>query len=145
MIDYDFEKSVSYWVDLTAHAFELALNSELADTGVTMRQVQVLACLALHGKLAQVEIAEMLRVEPSTLVRILDRMERDGWIARHNSPTDRRKKIIRPTEKVKGRWEKIVKCGQRMEKRATVGVSQSQLKNLKDTLAAIRLNLGAET
>lgn len=144
MIEYDFEKSVSYWVGLTSHLFETALNNELAGTGITLRQVQVLACLALYGEPAQNELAMYLRIEPSTLVRILDRMERDGWIERCESPRDRRKKIVRPTDKVTEKWAKIVECGERMEKRATSGLSKEQLKNLQETLDAIRLNLGAE-
>ncbi|MCC6543466.1 MAG: MarR family transcriptional regulator [Nitrospirae bacterium] len=144
MIEYDFEKSVSYWVGLTSQLFEVALNNELAGTGITLRQVQVLASLILFGELSQNELAMKLRIEPSTLVRILDRMERDGWIERFESPQDRRKKIIRPMKKVTGKWAKIVECGERMEKRATASLSQTQLKNLKSILAEIRRNLGSE-
>ena len=144
MIEYNFEENVNYWVGLTAHAFKAALNRELADTGVTMRQVEVLACLALEGELAQVDIAEMLHVDPSTLVRVLDRMERDGWVVRHESPVDRRKKVIRATEKVSDTWARIVECGQRIQHRATRGLSDSRIQQLKDTLATIRHNLGEE-
>lgn len=145
MINYDFETSVSYWVGLTSHLFEVSLNNELAGTGITCRQVQVLACLALFGDLTQNELAMKIRIEPSTLVRILDRMQRDGWVERIDSPNDRRKKIIRPTDKVTSKWAIIVKCGEHMERRATNGLSQSQLKTLKETLAVIRNNLETET
>jgi MarR family transcriptional regulator for hemolysin len=145
MIEYDFEKSVSFWVGLTAHLFETALNNQLAGTGITLRQVQVLSCLALNGAQAQNELATQLRIEPSTIVRILDRMERDGWIQRCESPHDRRKKIVHPTEKADAKWATIVECGERMEKRATASLSQVKLNNLKDTLAEIRRNLGIET
>lgn len=144
-IEYDFEKSISYWVGLTSHLFETALNNELAGTGITLRQVQVLACLALHGELFQSEIAEHIRVETSTLVRILDRMERDGWISRHPSPDDRRKKIIRATTKVKSTWKTIIKSGERMEKRARTGLSQKEIQNLQETLTKIRRNLGSDS
>ncbi|MGA6926506.1 MAG: MarR family transcriptional regulator [Desulfosarcina sp.] len=127
---------------LTAHLFERALNNELAGTGITLRQVQVLTCLVLYGEQVQNELAMQLRVEPSTLVRILDRMERDGWIERCGSPRDRRKKIVRPTDKVAAKWAVIVACGERMERRATSGLSRSQLKDLNGALAAIRKNLG---
>ena len=144
MIEYNFEKSVSYWVGLTSHLFETALNSELSGTGITLRQVQVLACLALYGKLAQNELASQLRIEPPTLVRILDRMERDGWIERVESPKDRRKKIIHTTDKAISKWATIIECGERMEKQATEGLSQSQLQTMKKTLTLIRHNLGSQ-
>lgn len=143
MLEYDFEESVSYWVGLTAHIFEGALNNELAGTGITLRQVQVLACLALYGNLPQKDLSTYLRIEPSTMVRILDRMERDGWINRCPAPQDRRKKIIQPTSKAAAKWEEIIACGGRMERQATAGLDQGQLAILKETLGIIRKNLGA--
>ena len=62
--------------------------------------MQVLACLALRQSATQTEIAEMIGVEPPTLVRVIDRMEQSGWIARRSDPSDRRKNAIRATKKV---------------------------------------------
>lgn len=50
-----------------------------------MRQVQVIPCLVLYGEMAQNMIATQLRIETSTLIRILDRMERGKWIERSAS------------------------------------------------------------
>lgn len=141
MIKYDFERSISYWVGLTSTLFEISLNNELADSGITLRQVQVLACLALKGEVTQSELAAMLRIEPPTLVRILDRMERDYWVERCPSPDDRRKKIIRTTEKVNSHWKHIVQCGERVQDKAMKGLSKTQIDNLNETLAIMRENL----
>jgi DNA-binding MarR family transcriptional regulator len=78
-------------------------------------------------------------------VRILDRMERAGWIERCGAPQDLRKKIVRPTEKVAATWAHIVERGERMETRATAGLSLEELENLKKTLATMRRNLGGST
>jgi len=145
MIDYDFEKSPSFWVGMTAHMFETALNAELAGTGITLRQVQVLASLALHGPLVQAQLAEMMRIEPSTLVRLIDRMERDDWVVRQPDPDDRRKKLIHPTKKVETIWADIIERGGRMEARALRGVSAKDLKQLNATLAKIRENIAGES
>ena len=145
MIKYDFENSASYWIGLTSHVIEQAMSAELAPSGITLRQVQVLACLALAGEDAQMyqaELAAQMSIEASTLVRVLDRMERDGWIERHNSPADRRKKLIAATEKVKPYWKQIIQTGEGMQKRATKGISPKDLSQMRDTLAKIRKNLG---
>lgn len=144
MIKYDFENSASYWVSLTSGLIEVELNNELAGSGITLRQVQVLACLALKGEMTQTELAALLRIEPPTLVRILDRMERDSWIERCSAPNDRRKKIIRPTEKVNDQWDHIVKCGERIQNRAMRGLSHEQVQNLNETLAIMRKNLESD-
>lgn len=144
-LNYDFQQSPSFWIGLTNHALEQAVNRELAPTGITLRQVQVLACLSLYGERSQVELAEDLRIEPSTVVRVLDRMERDGWIARHPAPDDRRKKLIRATAKVEPTWKRIIKLGERVKKTATAGFSKKELSTLRDMLERIRTNLEADT
>ncbi len=145
MLEHDFEESIAYGAHMVSRAFERALNRELAPHGITYRQWQVLGWLALEKGLTQSQLAERLRVEPPTLVRILDCMERDGWIERHASPTDRRKKLVRPTERVRPVWEKIRTCALRVRARATQGISAEDLQTARRVLAEVRGNLLADT
>jgi MarR family transcriptional regulator for hemolysin len=144
VLEYDFEQSVGYWMIMSAHAYERALNEELAPQGVTFRQCQVLGCLALQGTLSQIELADRMGIEPPTLVGILDRMERDGWIRRDDCPSDRRKKLIRATPEAKPVWSKIVACAKAVRARATRGLTKTQLTMLKELLDAVQQNLGAK-
>jgi MarR family transcriptional regulator for hemolysin len=143
-IGYEFERSLGFWIGSTARAIEQSLNARLAPHGITIRQVQVLACLAYRQELSQTEIAEMIGLEASTLVRILDRMERDGWVTRTPAPDDRRKKIISVTAKVKPLWKTIVKEGKSVERDATRGLSERQLTQLQKTLGSMLQNLGVQ-
>ncbi len=143
MLEYDFEESVGYWVCMTSHELERALNAELSEHGITYRQWQVLGWLALEGSLAQSELAERMRIEAPTLVGILDRMERDGWITRQACADDRRKKLIRATPRVEPIWSKIAAAARRVRARATQGLNPKELQNLKELLATVRANLGA--
>lgn len=144
MLEYDFQNSVNYWIGLTAHGIERVVNSELAPHGITFRQVQVLACIALKEERSQIDLAEDLRIEPSTLVRVLDSMEKKELIERHPAPDDRRKKLIRAGTKVKPIWETIVGCGEGVRRQAIKGISTRELDSLKVTLEKIRRNLGIE-
>jgi MarR family transcriptional regulator for hemolysin len=74
-------------------------------------------------------------------VGILDRMERDGWITRHNCPGDRRKKIIRANPAAEPVWDKIVECALRVRQRAIEGLSQQELGTLKSLLRRVQQNL----
>ena len=82
MLDYDFQNSIGYWLCMASHAYERAMNEELTAHGITFRQCQVLAWLALEGEQSQTELATRMNIEPPTLVRVLDRMERDGLVSR---------------------------------------------------------------
>ncbi len=141
---YDFEESVGYWLTLTTQAFHRALGEEVAPHGITYRQSVVLAWLALDGELSQAELATKMMVEPPTLVGILDRMERDGWITRNSCPSDRRKKLIRATTAAEPVWEKIAEGGRRVRSRATAGLTDKELETLKQLLCRVNRNLGAQ-
>ena len=141
MLEYDFENSVGFWICQASHALQRAFNEELAPQGVTFRQAQVLGSLALEGRLSQTDLAERMRIEPPTLVGILDRMERDGWIRRGSDKTDRRKKLIEATSAAKPVWTKIVAVAKRVRARATRGMTPSQLTQLKKLLTLVQTNL----
>jgi MarR family transcriptional regulator for hemolysin len=140
---YDFDQSIGYWLTMTTQAYHRAVTEELAPHGITYRQSMVLGWLALEGELTQTELAGRMMVEPPTLVGILDRMERDGLIARHNCPSDRRKNLIRATEAAEPMWDKIVQCALRVRERATAGLSERQLATLKKLLRRVDNNLKA--
>ena len=141
MLDYDFENSVGFWICQSSHALQRAFNEELAPQGITYRQCQVLGCLALEGPLSQTDLAERMRIEPPTLVGILDRMERDGWIRRDADKRDRRRKMIHPQRAAQPVWKKIVACANRVRAKATHGLSQQELAQLKRLLNHVQENL----
>jgi MarR family transcriptional regulator for hemolysin len=141
VLQFDFEESIGYWLTITTQAYHRAVLEELAPHGITYRQSMVLGWLALEGELSQTELAARMMIEPPTLVGILDRMERDGWITRHSCPGDRRKKLIRATSAAEPAWEKIVECAMRVRARAVEGLSERQLATLKKLLRRIGRNL----
>lgn len=144
MLEYDFEQSIGYWLITTWQVYQRALNEELAPQGVTFRQCQVLGYLALEGALSQCQLADRMRIEPPTLVGILDRMERDGWIERRPCPKDRRRKIIRPSAAAAPVWSKIVACARRVRTRAVEGLGPRQQATLRKLLLQVQENLGAD-
>jgi MarR family transcriptional regulator for hemolysin len=145
MLAHDFEQSVGYWSHMVSRAFERALNEELKPHGITLRQCQVLGWLALDGELTQSQLADRLRIEPPTLVRILDRMEDAGWIARHADPEDRRKKLIRATRRVKPVWERIRECIRTVRAKALEGIAPEDVQTTRRVLQQMHGNLRALT
>jgi MarR family transcriptional regulator for hemolysin len=141
MLEYDFDESIGYWLTVTTQAMHRALTDELAPHGVTYRQAQVLAWLAVEGELSQSELAAKMLVEPPTLVGILDRMERDGWITRNSCSSDRRKKLVRPTAAAEPAWEKFTECARRVRARATEGLSEEEVETLKRLLGQVFHNI----
>ena len=141
MLEYDFKESIGYSVAMAYRALRMSLDAKLVRYGITFRQWQVLACLALEGAISQVKLAELIGVEGPTLVRILDRMEHTGWIKRNVSSRDRRQKLITPTKKVEGVWRKMTECAHGVRNNAVKGISTKDVANLRRLLEKIRENL----
>lgn len=144
MLQYDFEESIGYWLTLTTQAYHRQLNDELAPHGITYRQSQVLGWLALEGALSQTELAARMLIEPPTLVGILDRMERDGWVSRECCEADRRKKLVCLRPEAEPIWAKIVACATKVRSRAIEGIPPEELETLRELLHKIQENLGTK-
>lgn len=144
MLQYDFQNSLGYWICMASRAYERAMHQELLPQGITHRQCQVLAWLALEGEQSQVDLAERMNIEPATLVRVLDVMERDGLISREACAGDRRRKLIKPLPKAKPVWKKITECAERVRTRASQGMTEKQRATLKELLTLVQTNLQDE-
>jgi DNA-binding MarR family transcriptional regulator len=84
-----------------AEALGAAFNQVSRDAGLSdLRDWLVLALISGdEAQRTQLEIATQLGIDKSTLVPLLDRLERDGLIVRTTSDRDRRVRIPRATPK----------------------------------------------
>ncbi|MBI1902173.1 MAG: MarR family transcriptional regulator [Planctomycetia bacterium] len=144
MLEYDFEQSIGFWIFMTNRALQRAMNEELKRHEITYRQMQVLGWLAYDGEQSQVELAGKMEVKPSSLVGIIERMERAGWIRRESCTDDRRRNVVRVLPGAKQAWAKIVECASRVRARATSGLSQREHEMLLQLLPRVHANLAAE-
>jgi len=78
------------------------------DGDVTLPQFRALVVLAVRGPQRSVDIAEELRVNPSTGTRMCDRLARKGLIKRVRSTSDRRVVRLRLTSKGHDIVEQVV-------------------------------------
>jgi MarR family transcriptional regulator for hemolysin len=142
MLEYDWDHSLGYWLCLTSQTLRRALNAELARENITIRQWEVLACLALAGgELTQVELAERLGVEAPTLNGLVDRMVRGEWLERRHCDFDRRRRPVRPTAKAELLWKRMVACAHRVRARAVEGLCPEDISRVKAVCERIRQNL----
>src|SRR5438067_13126919 len=74
----------------TAHALRKAFDRRAVGPGVTRAQWKVLLRPEPQPGLRQIELADMLDIEPITLSRIVDRLEESGLVERLADPADRR-------------------------------------------------------
>jgi MarR family transcriptional regulator for hemolysin len=79
----------------TARAWRLKLDGRLKPMGLSQAKWRTLLHLSIaSGPLTQAEIASCLGIEEPTLVTLLHRLERGGWVTRRNASHDRRCKTV---------------------------------------------------
>jgi MarR family transcriptional regulator for hemolysin len=84
--------------------------------------------MELHKQdgLTQSEIHKSIGIEQPTAVRTLDRMERDGFVTRERSSTDRRATLIKLTKKGKECESIIKKCSKQLNDLALAGIAKEE-------------------
>ena len=79
---------------LVAHAWRTELDRRLRPSGFSHSRWLLLLHLSRHDGCTHRELAQHMGIEAATLVRLVDRMERDGLLKRCGSETDRRVKHL---------------------------------------------------
>ena len=87
------------------------------------------------------ELAEKTHLKKSTLTSMLDRLEKMGYVRRQRSKKDRRKILIKRTEKDRTMEKKYVEVSQQMTKLYYKGFSKSQIVSFENDLERILYNL----
>jgi len=111
--------------------------------GMTFTQCKVLVFLSRNQGTTQAKLAEASDTEPMTLVRVLDRMESDGWIERRPDPADRRayRLYLKPASTPV--LTEILRIGEKARNEALTGLSSEQREQMMEMLEHVRTNLVA--
>ena len=111
--------------------------------GLTRAQWSVLSHLNRYGGVNQAALADLMEIQPITLVRLLDRLEEAGWIVRTADPKDRRSRVPQLTDKARPVIERMQALAAQTRELALTGVDPADRERLLDALQRIRANLAA--
>ena len=109
--------------------------------GLTQSQWAVISHLVQHEGINQATLAEMMDIEPITLVGLLDRLQKAGWVERRPNPTDRRAHLLYLTKRVNSIIDEMESIKAQVRKEAFAGVPAQQEQLILQTLQRIRSNL----
>ena len=89
----------------------------------------------------QARLAELLEIEPISVSRLLDRMEEGGWIERRQDASDRRVRMIFPTDKSREAFAAIKSVAGEVYDLALAGLTAEEKQILVKGLNTIIANL----
>jgi DNA-binding MarR family transcriptional regulator len=135
--DFVPEESLGYLVNRAARVMAQALARRLERHGVGIGQWAVLLFLYRSDGLTQAELARVVAIEPPTLVRTIDRMERDGLVTRRGDPRDGRVSRIHLTPRAIGLREALFAEARSVNREASSGFGTGEADALKAGLTTL--------
>jgi DNA-binding MarR family transcriptional regulator len=90
MSDDDARRDVLFVLHDVARLIRVEADKRARAHGMTRAQWVILVRVERQPGLSQKELAEVMEVEPITVARLIDRMERRGIVERRPDPKDRR-------------------------------------------------------
>jgi len=116
-------------------------NATAQKLGLTLAQARVLAHLSRNEGINQVALSAFLEVQPITMLRQIDRLEKAGLVERRAHPTDRRMQQLYLTPLSQPLLQQIFDVGRDLQGEVMDGLSEAARSQLVTTLAHIRSNL----
>ena len=126
---------------LACSLYDRALRAQLP--GMTLGRCAVLIQLAQHQGFNQAALAQILDIRPITLVRLLDRLEADGFVERIPDPDDRRAHVLALTAKALPIIESIHDLNRKACGDLQLGISEAEASQLRALLSRIRTRLAS--
>jgi len=141
MTSYSPERSLGFVLHDVSRLLRRAFDRRARTIGLTRAQWFVLAHLSRNEGINQAALADIMEIEPITLVHQLDRLEAAGWIERRLDPEDRRVRLLFLTDGGRPILDRMYELGSETRAEAVAGLSEAEHDALIDTLLRIKTNL----
>lgn len=125
--------------------FHKCVFASLQGTGLTAGQPKLLEFLADNGPVMQKDLARACGIEPSTIARLLPRMENLDLILRSSMEGDRRAVLISLTERGQCQADLVKRIFVRCETKAFAGMSLEKQEHLLTVFRKIQQNLQTQS
>lgn len=141
MIIHDSQRGAGFLLTDSARLLRKLIDRRLQPLGLSRAQWSVLAILSNHEGVSQSQISQELEIEKSTAGRLIDQVEKSGWIERRPIPGDRRLWSIHLTDQARQLLVEIERVIMHAREDMLRGLSEEQQNTLTDLLRAVKLNL----
>ncbi len=125
----------------TAHRQRSAMRPYLRRLGLGPGQPRLLVSLERDGPSSQKRLADSLEMDPSAVCRMLDTLEKGGFVSRGVDRNDRRADTIAITDKGRRALEAWQQVGRQIDRQMLQGFTDEEVKQLAEYLERLRVNL----
>ena len=110
--------------------------------GLEPRHFALLRAVRAADGQSQQAVADRLQIPPSTMVSLVDHLEKKGWLERRPDPADRRTRHLHLTRSGRQVLDQAVRLGDEWEQQIRTGLSGAELDQLLGLLRHVATNIG---
>lgn len=102
---------------------------------------RIILFIGRHPSIRQAELAEIMDVEPQSLTRVLESIEKKLWLTKNDDVNDKRAKCLNLTEEGRKKLEDVLKMSEKIRPKILENVSQEEKDSLVKALTKMKENL----
>ena len=136
-----FEENIGLLIHDVARLLRVLYDRQMASIGLTRSQWWLLTYLFFKDGINQSELGILMDMEKAPLSRLLDRMEKKGWVIRKNESKDRRTKNIYLSESIKPLISSMRDKAAEYRNESLSILTDKDLNKLKDILQILKQDL----
>lgn len=131
---FDLDDCIAFITNKSAKKLADEFNRRLQENGTTRVQWIALFYIGKAGEISQKELSDYMDIKESSMVRLIDRMEKEELVERRKDSEDRRITKIILTDKGKFLKEDLMPIGQEFQNTVIKGISKENLEIFKEVL-----------
>lgn len=135
---------VSHAISRVARLHRIAAGRVLRDLGLHPGQEFVMMQLWDSGAVRQSELIKAVGLDPSTVTKMLQRLEHAGHVRRRPDPSDRRASLVEATDTSCGLLVEVRRAWGELERQTLEGLDESERTELARLLGKVETTLCAE-
>ena len=136
------EQDIGYLIKKIETATKKNIQNFFNEQDLTFQQAHVIRVLKGNGRpLSLKQLREELKIANPTMVGIIKRMEKNGYVVTHVSPKDKRVRMVELTKRSEKLIDRIEEDRTAFHKQMYKDISDKELKQLEKLLSRIYANL----
>ena len=136
-------KEIAVELNLTGCKLKQFLASKLKQLGVplTPEQFMLIDLLWNHGEMSQQQLADMMHKDKNSVTKLVDAIERKGFVVRRQNKNDRRSNTLVLTEKANQLKPGAKQKGISILDQMLDGINENELRAFLATLRKLNINM----
>ncbi|GFE62853.1 MarR family winged helix-turn-helix transcriptional regulator [Geobacter sp. AOG2] len=135
------DDALGFVINAVARKFSQLFNIRFKAFDITAEQWSILSKLVEHNGITQRELASITEKDANNITKLLDRLEKKGWVRRVDHPLDRRSYALHVTEEGEQLAAKLKPLDQKFAMELLTTLTVDEVEHFQKTLRKINLVL----